>query len=220
MTLEDLQERLKSEWQQTVDRLNENPLFINLKDRYESLSTTGQKLVLFGGVFVLLLIVGMYPYNSYMTSADTMQEFEGKRSLIRDLLRTYKEAAENRSAVVPPMPQDVRSRVEGILGAAQLLPEQNKGVIIAGKPGSLVRESLVGGVVQVSLAQLNLKQITSLGTEFSSIQGAKLKDVLMDASSKDPRYYDVVFRILVFKSEGAEESGEEPPAPVPGRGRR
>lgn len=212
MAFEELQERLKSEWQTTVDRLQENPAVINLKDRYDALSPVGQKSVVAGAIGALILVLAMPVYNTYLASADSMTQFSEKRSLIRDLLRTYKEAQDNPVGQRPPAVDDVRSRVESILAGAQILPEQNQGVTVTGLQGNLIRDSLVAGVVQVTLSQLNLRQAVNLGADFSSIQGTKLKDLIMNASSKDPRYYDAVYRIVVLKSDA---STTEPAAPAP-----
>lgn len=210
MAFEEIQERLKSEWQQTVDRLNENATVQSLKDRYESLSPFAQKAVTVAGIIGVLLVLTMMPYNTYLNSSDSLSQFEGKRSLIRDLLRTYKESKENPVSVNPPSISEVQSRMENILTASQILPEQRRGMNTS-PTASLVKANLVEGVVTVTLGQLNLRQIINLAGDFSSIEGSKLKDLKLDASSKDPRYYDATFSVLVFK--GLSPADEPPPLP-------
>jgi hypothetical protein len=48
-----------------------------------------------------------------------------------------------------------------------------------------------------------------------------MKDMLIDASAKDPRYFDVTFRLIAFKSFQSSVAmndlgGDIPPPPAPG----
>lgn len=219
MAFEELQERLKSEAAQFMDKLSEQPTVQSLRDRYDTLTPTMQKVVVGAGLGIFTLLLASIPYGYYTTSQDTMITFQEKRDLIRDLLRTQKEAQEIQGSASPPQVSEVQGRIDSILNNSQILPEQKKG-ITADAASALINPSLVAGVVRVQLEQLNLRQITDLSAGLASIQGAKLKDILMDANRKDPRYFDVVYRVVVFKSSAEPEApngGNPPPA---GRGGR
>ncbi|MBX3018041.1 MAG: hypothetical protein KF767_09135 [Bdellovibrionaceae bacterium] len=209
-------DELKGRLQQIGERIAEMPAYQQARDRYETMSPPMQKLSIGGGIALITLVLALIPYSTYSNSQITLGEFQEKRDLIRDLLRTHNEAQSN-----PPLPRlpdlsEVQSRIDGILNSRQILPEQKKGVTTdAATP--LINANLQAGTVRVSLAQLNLRQVTDLSADLASIEGAKLKDIMMDANAKDARYYDVVYRVVVFKSNVPDEPAAPPPA---GRGGR
>ena len=55
MLLDDLKDRLKGEAAQFMDRFQESSLYLSLKDRYDSLSPSRQRLVTFGGAGICSL---------------------------------------------------------------------------------------------------------------------------------------------------------------------
>ena len=201
MNLEDLKDRLKSDLQRTQERLGENSTYVALRDRYDSLTPVMQKVVMGGAFFVLVLILLLVPYGKYETSNETIAEFEAKRSLIRDLFKVQKEINETPEVPMPPATSAVKSRIESDLQSAQLLPEQMKGVsVLPPVNNDLVKAFQNEGVVEVSLGQLNLKQVVDLGYQFQNISpSVKMRDLVIQATQADPRYFDVVYRLLVLK---------------------
>lgn len=218
MAFEAQLDELKSQAQQFGDKIAETPLYQQLRDRYETLSPPMQKVAIGATIAVVTLILAFIPYGSYVASEDYLVEFQEKRDLIRDLLRTHNDVQSN-----PPLPRlpdlgEVQGRIDGILNSRQILPEQKKGVTTDAN-GTLINQNLLSGTIRVALTQLNLRQVTDISADLASIEGAKLKDILMDANAKDPRYYDVVYRVVVFKSNVPDEpaaAGNRPP----GRGGR
>lgn len=209
MAFEDLKDRLKEEWQKSLDKAEESSVVTEIKDRYENLTPIQQKIMLGVTIGAALLVLFAIPYSSYSTSEDSLLEFTEKRQLIRELLRTSKEAKESPEIPVPPAVDELRAQAEGMLTTAQLLPEQIAGVTAEGAQGGIVNSQLVSGNVRVAANQLNLRQIIDLGHEFSSISpSAKLKDLQITAS-KEPGYFDVVFKILVLKVKPKELPVEE-----------
>lgn len=204
------------------DRIVELPAYQSLKDKYDTMSTGGQKAIVIGGIALVVLLIGIAPYNTYVASQDSLIEFEEKRSLIRDLLRTHQESQATAGTTRPPGVSDVQNRIDSILMNSQILPEQKQGVTTDATT-SLISESLVAGVLKISLAQLNLRQIVNISADLASIEGAKLQDILMDASAKDARYYDVIYRVVVLKSNIDDEppaaGAGGPPPPPSQRGR-
>lgn len=217
MAFEELRERLKDEWQKSLEKAEESRVYTELKDRYENLTPVQQKIMLGVTIGTVLLVLFSIPYSSFSTSEDSLFEFTEKRQLIRDLLRTSKEAKESPEIPVPPAVEDLRAQAEGMLTTAQLLPEQIAGVTAEGPHGGIVNGQLVSGNVRVAANQLNLRQIVDLGHEFSSISpSAKLKDLQITAS-KEPGYFDVVYRILVLKVKPKEIIPVEDEKPKKGR---
>lgn len=219
MVLDDLKDRLKSEAAQFSDRLQESSLYLTWKDRYDSLSPSRQKIVVVSAVAFILVLIFSMPLMTYWSSSDFVAEYEAKRDLIRELLRANKEANENVPSFVQPSMQSVRSQVDQAIAQQNLLPEQNRGVSVSNSSTPLIKSSIVDGILEISSLQLNVRQITNLATSLAKIQGTKLKDMILSASSKDPRYFDAVFRLVVFKADntrsGGGADGEIPPPPAP-----
>lgn len=222
MNLDDLKDRIKADLQRTLERLEENSTFVSLRDRYESLTPIMQKVVVGGAFGVLALVLVMIPYGTYDNSNTIITEFESKRSLIRDLFKVQKEINETPEIAMPPAASAVKSRIESDLQNAQLLPEQMKGVsVLPPADNDLVKAVQNEAVVEVNLGQLNLKQVVDLGYQFQNISpSVKMKDLVVQATQADPRYFDVVYRLLVLKVTPEDAPPAEEPAKNNRRGRR
>ncbi|NUN05017.1 MAG: hypothetical protein HUU57_04565 [Bdellovibrio sp.] len=213
MNLDDLKDRFASEARVTWERIQESATFNQLRDRYENMSPSMQKVTLVGGVALVAFLVLSIPYSYYQHSQDYVGEFEGKRMTIRELLKVSRESAD-----VPQIPQApsidmVRSNIENQISAARLLPEQVKGTESLSADSSLIPKNLTEGGVQVSLAKLNIRQILDLGHQFQSINpSVKLKDLIITANREDTRYFDAVFKLVALAVPAAPEVAAEPPA--------
>lgn len=224
MNFEDLKENLKAQWDQLLGRIQESPAFTSLKDRFEALPTQTQKIIQVFGVIFIIMIFMWIPYSTYLVSQENIESFESKRNLVRELLRVSKEASENSLNIFPPSESEARSRIETAINSAGILPEQKAGINTVPLMGNLIKGSVVESVLEAKLIQLNLTQALNLGLSLARIQGTKLKDLQMDAHPKDPRYLDVSYKLVIFKSFGSgpagasDEVGPPPPPPPGGRG--
>lgn len=220
MNLEDLKENLKTQWEQLLGKIQENPSFITLKDRFDGLPTQTQKLIQIGAVGVGLLTLMWIPYSTYLTSSENVTHFEEKRDLVRDLLRVSKESAETALNISPPSEGEARNRIESALSSSGVLPEQKAGINSIPLTGNLIKASVVQTVLETKLTQLNLTQVMNVGLSLARIQGTKLKDLLMEPNAKTAGYFDVTYKLVVFKDYGSapnmgESDGEVPPPPPP-----
>ena len=212
MNLDDLKDRFSSEARVTWERIQESAAYNQMRDRYENMTPTMQKLTLVGGVTLVAFLILSIPYSYYQTSQDYVGEFEGKRMTIRELLKVSRESAD-----VPQIPQApsmdmVRSSIENQITAAHLLPEQVKGTESLSSDSSLIPKNLTEGGLQVSLAKLNIRQILDLGHQFQSINpSVKLKDLIITANREDTRYFDAVYKLVALAVPAAPEVQEEPP---------
>ncbi len=200
MNFEELKERIHAEWAKSIDQLEENRIYNEVKDRYENLTPVQQKLMLSGVIGFVILIMFSIPYSYYSASDETMIEFHAKRQLIRDLLKTAKEAKEGPEIPMPPPMESLKSQVDSYLKSKELLPEQMTGNSVESPQGGIVNSNLIEGILKVSVSQLNLRQIVEFGLEFSNLSpSAKLKDLQINAHPKESGYFDVVYKILVLK---------------------
>ncbi len=212
--LEDLKDRFKAIGARLGEQIQESESYTKLQDRYQSLSASGQKLVWIFGIISVMLVLLFYPTTQLTTSQELITSFEEKRGLIRDLFKTYRESSGNSTVAVPPPQETLRNAIESVLTVANLIPEQRVGLIQSTAEGRLIPASLVGYVMEVKLAKLNLKQIVDIGTAINAIsESVKMKDLTLNAHAQDTRYYDVTYKL--YSLNVPEPTPEAPPVPVP-----
>jgi hypothetical protein len=207
------QERLKSEATRIYEKLRESPTVSKLFDRYENMTPTMQKLIVYGGLGVIAFTLIMVPLTSFLSSIDSLQQYEQRRELVHQLFRASDNSEGLANLMQPPLVDTLPMRIEADLKAALLLPEQISSVRVEPiPPGSKGAEGLTGAV-KVSLSQLNLKQVVDIGYQLQNM-GASLKvlDVDLQASDKDPRYLDAVFRLVAIKVPALPAPEPEPVA--------
>jgi hypothetical protein len=218
MNLDDLKDRLASDIRQTSERIQESAAFNQLRDRYDNMTPGMQKLTIVAVSAAMTLFVLSFPYGNFTTSTENVTEFESKRMTIRELLKVSREASE-----VPEIPQappvnSLRSQIENQIKSANLLPEQVKGMETLDNNSALIPKNLTEGLLQVSLAKLNLRQILDLGHQFQSISpSVKMKDIIINANREDSRYFDVVYKLVSLAVPAPPEVTPEPPPPPKGR---
>lgn len=220
MNFDDLKDKFATDARATWDRIQESAAFNQMRDRYENMTPSMQKLTLYGGVAVVALVILSIPYSYYSASTASVEDFEGKRMTIRELLKVSRESSEVPN-IQPAPPIDVlRSNVEMALKNANLLPEQMKGTDVGANTSALIPANLLEGVLSVRLAKLNLRQVVDLGYKFQSINpSVKMKDMVITANREDNRYFDVVYKLAALAVPAAPEIPPEPPTKS-GRGKK
>lgn len=212
--LEDVKERLSSEASALWEQLQESSLYQQLRDKYENLSPVMQKLVLFGGIATLIAMLSSVPAGFFSNSNDSITSFEDKRNLVRDLLKVSRDANDAPDIPVPPDMNALKSRIEANLLQAQLMPDQNGGVQIVSENSTLVPSTMSQGVLKVSLAKLNLRQVLDLGYQIQSISpSVKMLGMEMTANLLKPQYFDVVYKVMALNVPQLTPTteAEEPP---------
>ena len=199
MSLDDIKDRLASDARLTWERLQESGAYNQLKDRYENMSPSMQKVTLYGAIAFVAFMVLSVPYSYFSTSSDYVQEYESKRQTIREMLKVTRESADVPQIPRAPDIQSLKSTIDGQIQRASLLPEQVLGTEVQQNTSALIPANLTEGLLQVRLAKLNIRQIIDLGHQFSSISpSVKMKDLVMTANRQDNRYFDVVYRLVTL----------------------
>lgn len=211
--LEELKDQIVSSAKSTWEKIQESEAYNQLNDKYQSLSPTGQKTT---QALVALMIAGFVfysPISQLQISGELLTQFEDKRSLIRDLFKTYRESSSHLQ--MPPAPQspELISSIQSSLQSAKLIPEQIISVDASQAEGRLIPSSLQQAVVEVKLAKLNLRQVVDIGLQLANIsQAVKVKDMLMQANAEMAGYFDVSYKLYALKVP--ETLPEPPPEPV------
>lgn len=206
-SLDDLFDRL-SELASTVwSRLEENSTFNTLREKFETLSSSAQRLITIGTISLVILLIVAIPLTSLLGTSTYVSEFEEKKDLIERLL-----AAEQNSKQGSPLPPglssaDLQGRVRNRLQMFRLVEGQGPTLApLINKPaGKLAPDIIEQAGVLVTLKGLNLKQTIDIGKAMESLHASvKLLGLDIEASSQFPKYYDVVFRLVSFSFPQAE----------------
>jgi hypothetical protein len=214
MNFEDLKEQLSGlsvKLQEALQKLQENPTWIQFSEKYHDLSPRAQKAAIGGAAFLIFLILISLPYLYYSTSQDAVSEFETKKQLIRDLYRVSHASSILQNAPPTANSMDLMARAQGQLQTAQLQPEQIIGVTEydnSANSGNTIPKNVIQKGIQVALGKLNLRQIIDIGYQMQTIHpSAKMTGLEITANREDVHYFDVIYHIVSF-------SLPEPPAPA------
>src|ERR1043165_1612042 len=219
MAFEELRERIQSESKAQWEQFQQSSLYIQVKERYENLTPAMQKLTLVGVGAVIFYLVFSIPWGYYSQSTEYVTEFEDKRQLIRDLLKSSKEAQETPNLSIPPPVEALKGQIDQQLQSAKLLPEQNGGTEIAMDKPRIIPGNLSQGALNIHLKKLNIRQILDLGHQFQAISSSvKMTDLVMQANAQDPRYFDVTYKLAVLAVPSQIDVSEPEVAPPRKRG--
>jgi len=215
MNFDDLKDQLREAFQNFMAKVQESTAWIQLEEKFQNLSPNAQKGVLAGaGSFVALILLAI-PWSYYSSSQEFLAEYDEKKQLIRELFRVSRASSILQNAPpavsVPQLQSDIQNR----LSAAQLQPDQIRGVTEFDNAGPQASPSIPKNViqkgVQVSLAKLNLRQLVDLGFQMQSVHpNAKMVSLEVSASHEDPHYFDVVYRIIGFSLPAEPQKGPPP----------
>jgi hypothetical protein len=226
VAFEDIKDQIKDRLIELRGKIEENPAFNTLRERYEILSPNAQFGVKAGAaVFVLLLLI-YFPYSFFSASNDNVALFNEKRTLIRKLLRASRTATEGGNVENPPTAGQLIENVRGDLSSFSLLPEQIGDISVLAPdalggryaPNNEIEQEGIG----INLKKLNLKQVLEIGHRLQNgAQGVRLVGLEVRAGSPDPHYFDVLYKLARFSlpmpSEAAAGKGNAPPRNRPGR---
>jgi hypothetical protein len=213
MALQDVKDSLNEQIKALVSRARETDSYLRLNEKYLSLSPIAQKLSLIGAAIVCFLIVMAVPWTFYASSQSSIDDFESKRNVIRELFKVNREAAAIPLAPPPVTSAELSNMARQSLTTSRLLPEQIIGVTESSANVAGISKSIDQSGIQVSLSKLNLKQIVDIGNELQNLQGpngtARMMGLEVKANLSDSHYYDAIYKIVAFSAK--------PDVPAPGK---
>ena len=220
MAFEGLRDTLKENWADLSSKIQEHPTYNNLREKFESQTPLAQRAIIAGATFLLLLFLLSFPYGYISTSSEYMTQFEENRELIRDLLKV------SRSAKTPsplPLPMDtgmLGGRVDAILAANGLLPDQigPKAPIPQPAVPEMVPTVVVQNGIAFQLKKLNVTQMVRVANAIQNMgSGVKLMGLDVVQSSGQSHYYDILFKVVHFGlpvvADSEPETGGAKPRP-------
>lgn len=200
MDFESLKEQFMERFEAIKTQVQDNEIYIKLKERYDGLQPNVQTLIKFGTIFFVAYFFYSIPAGYVTSAGEKMEFFEENRELTRDLIRAGRIAKTVK--LPPPAPQasQLTTQIEGKLKMERVLDSQ-KGNIgpatnVASK--SLVPKSIKQSGVKATLKQLTIRQTVKLGESFNQINSSKLMNISIQADAKDPHYFNVDYEIAAF----------------------
>ncbi len=205
MALEDIRDSLQEQLKAIAARVRETDGWLKLNEKYQGLSPVGQKVSIAGAALVAFLILMAVPWTFYSSSRSSVDDFESKRGLIRELFHVNREASSLPLAPAPVATTELQNNARNSLTTARLQPDQI--ISVTDSPSTLanVPKTIDQAGIQVVLAKLNLKQVVDIGHELQNLQGpsgtARMTGLEIKANVADSRYYDVVYRVVAFSAK-------------------
>ncbi len=200
MDFESLKEQFIEQFQNYKSRIEESEYYIRLKEGYDKLTPNVQSLLKAFGVFLVLYILYSIPASYTASANEKLSYFEENRQLTRELIRAGRIAKTTRLPPPAPSTQQLTSNIERQLQTQQILSSQKLSITpisnVAAK--SLVPNSITQSGVKTSLKNLNLRQVIKLGEQMNSINSSQLMNMVIQADTKDPHFYNVDYEVAAF----------------------
>ncbi len=201
MIIDDLKEQLSEKLSQIWGQFQENPSFTNIKEKYDALSPSSQKLSLLGSAIVILLILMSIPMAYYSSASTNIDQFETKKNLIRELFHLQHATSE-----LPPLPLSVSAsdlviQAKQKLDMAHLQADQIKSVQAYDHPVPGIVKPIIQNAVEVSLQKLNLTQVKEIGVNLQNLPNVKMISLNVEASEPvvpGLHYFNVIYRLTNF----------------------
>lgn len=222
MAFEGLREQLKDQWADLSSKIQENPTYNNMRERFEELTPDKQKLVVGGVALIVALLLLYIPYSYHSASSENMVYFEENRELIEGLLKASRSAKTPAPLPPPVEAGGIRERMQGAFTVSRLLPEQigdAQQIPSPIVPESLAPKVIVQNGMAIQLKTLTLKQIVEVGTRLQNLgNGMKFMGMDIVQSANRTHYYDVIVKVVSFGLPAI--SGDDGGAPAGKGGRR
>ncbi|MCB0378833.1 MAG: hypothetical protein KDD33_10095 [Bdellovibrionales bacterium] len=209
MNFEDLKDQLREQFQELWAKIQENELFIQLKERYDGLTPEVQKIINFTSIAIVVYFIYSIP-ASFSSSSSTYEEnFIENRQLTRDLIRAGRLTRDLK--MPPPAPDfpQMQSNIERILTENLVLEEQKSSLTqkndVAGT--DLVSKSFNQTGARVVVKKLNLKQLVKIAEDVSKMPSSELINMAVQADTKDPHYFNVDYEVAAFSVPFSDVAG-------------
>lgn len=212
MAFEDVRENFKNRLDHLGESISNSRAFVLMNERYQNFSSSQQIMT---KAFAILLVVflGVYmPMESFMSSFSNVADFEEKRILIKNIIRSERDLSALPDIPRPLTADSIKSSIDSQLKEMNFLPEQIKNVSITQPVSNLVPSNKIQYGIDVTINKINVKQLTNLGSKLQLIHPAvKVKDLLVTLNREDARYLDADIKMVALNIP--EYKVPEPPPP-------
>lgn len=213
MILDDIRDKTLELLQSAKSQLDESDAYIQLKERYDSLSPFFQKIILsaIGALFAFVLL--QFPLGYYNTGSDNIALFEENRDLVLDLYSVKRRSLAT-PAMAPPLEASaLETRARSAVSSARVQPDQIKGISFFNNAGptssAFIPKTVTQSGVEIRLANLNLNQIVEIGHSLSNLGSmTKITGLEVKPGLAPGNYFDATFKIVSFNVATAGEASK------------
>ncbi len=217
MGIEDIRDSIKDVSATKWAEFKESSIYISLKEKYDDQPPSTQKFLKFLSLFSVVLLTGYLIWGNFSDASTSVEQFEAKKALIRELQKVKRDASSSPRITPPPPITSLKSRIDAIVESFQLNADQISDVnVVTSDSSSLVPSSVKQSGIHISLNTLNLTQAVDIGYRLQNVNGSvKLVDAEIVAQKKDPHYFDVKYKLIAFyppvvKSEDDDSKKKSP----------
>lgn len=213
MILDDIRDKSLELLQSIKGQLDESDSYIQLKERYDSLSPFFQKLILSAVGLIFGFFLLQFPLSYYNAGSDNIALFEENRDLVLDLYNV-KRRSQATPAISPPLEASaLEGRARSAIASARVQPDQIKGISFFNNAGptssSFIPKAVTQSGVEVRLANLNLTQIVDIGHSLSNLGSmTKITGLEVRPGLALGNYFDATFKIVSFNVAAAGEAAK------------
>ncbi|GEM_PF-3418460 len=208
MDIISIKTRLQDDLKTTLLKIQENPSYQNLKDKWEELPQNTKKIIFIVTPFIIVLMLILPSYLSYSESENVLTEVQDKQGLIKILMLTQKDVN-----LAPAMNTDisltgVKSRIENQILSDDLLPEQKQEVQISTQVSpDGIYSAIAKNALIVNLKNLTLRQAVTISSQIEAINAlVKINTLNLSASVDNPGYLNLILEIITLNSAQEQTS--------------
>lgn len=215
MILDDVGDKAIEALQAAKGKLEESDLYVQLKERYDSLAPPVQKLVLVFAGLIVAYLVALFPLSFYDKGSENIALFEENRDLILDLYRVKRKAASTPESAQPMDSSDLQSRARTAVTNARVQADQIKTISAYDNAGphasGFIPKSVSQQGVDVQLANVTVNQIVEIGHALATLgDSAKMVGLEIKAGNHPGNYFDASFKVVSFGIAGPPAAKEAP----------
>ena len=202
MILDDIRDKVLEALQTAKASLEESDAYLQLKERYDSLSPVMQRSLLTVVGFLFAYVFLQIPMSYYDAGTENLAMFEENRDLVLDLYKVKRHALAIPQTMPPLEASDLENRARMAVSSARVQPEQIKGISFFDNAGSrsssFIPKNVTQSGVEIRLANLNLTQIVDIGHALSNMGSSKMIGLDVKPGSVAGNYFDAIFKVVSF----------------------
>ncbi len=195
-TISNLFDSLKEKLKAVLQEQQESEWFIRVKEKYEELTPTMQKIVRYAGMALVVTIVLWIPVTNLMDASDVNSQFEQRRLALKELLKIERDYSSVPAMPNPPAPFSLKPQLDQKIIGQGLKPEQIKDVQeVSGKDTKTVEQK----GISYNLTHVTVRQAIDIAYELEQTDKSfKLSEFQLDAQQEDPHFYDLRLKIINY----------------------
>lgn len=204
---DELKDRIKDQSLNLAAQIKESSAFNSVKEKFETLPLSQQKIIIFGLTGLITLMIIMVPFGYFSSSWNNEESFTENRDQIKELLRASTIKTSQSSSIGFNANASIsRLRAKLKLDIQEDQIESVEPFTLSKNP-RFVPSQIETSAIRIVLKQLNLNQVVRLGHSIQSFSdNSQLLNMAMKADSENDHYYNVTFELVGFDLKTPKES--------------